>query len=170
MRMLLRSAFLTGILLTLLTLSSFALPVGEQAPDFTLENLSGQTVNLSDYRGRYILLKIGSTQCPTCVEQIKTIREIGNFLKEKDIVFLDVFLRDTKEMIEKSLKGEGFPMTAEALVGDYKVYKAYNVFLIPRVILIDPDLKIVRDGSVWSASDIKRQIDSLENTKPAEDG
>ncbi len=161
MRKLLPAVFLTGLILTILSLPTYALPVGSDAPDFALKNLDGQTVRLSDYKGRIVLLKIGSTKCPTCMEQLDAINEIGDFLKEKDVVFLDVYLRDSKEAIEKALEDESFPMTAEALIGDLAAYKAYRVYLIPRVLLIDRDQKIIRDGSMWPVSDMKRQIEEL---------
>nr|NIQ98518.1 TlpA family protein disulfide reductase [Desulfuromonadales bacterium] len=118
-------------------------------------------VRLSDYQGRFVLLKLGSTQCPSCLEQIETIQDLGEFLKKKDIVFLDIFLRDSEEMIRETMKGEKFPMTSEILVGDIDVYKAYRVFLIPRLLLIDPSGKVVRDGSIWPAYKMKQRIQEL---------
>lgn len=159
MRKLTSVALLTGLILTALPLATFALPTGSEAPDFVLKNLDGKTVRLSDYRDRFVILKLGSTQCPTCLEQIEEIREIDDYLEKKDVVFLDVFLRDSKEMIEKTVGDEKFPMTAEILVGDVDVYKDYRVFLIPRVLLIGPDGEIIRDGSMWTAYDIKRRIE-----------
>lgn len=155
----LAAALLVGLILTVSATSSFALSAGADAPDFALKNLQGQTVRLSDYKGRYVLLKLGSSQCPSCVEQVETIQDIGEFLKENGVVFLDIYLRDSQEMIEEAVKGEKFPMTTEILVGDLDVYKAYRVYLIPRVLLIDPDRKVVRDGSMWSASEIKRSLE-----------
>lgn len=161
MRKLSQAVFLTGLILTIFSSPCLALPVGTKAPDFALKNLEGQTVRLSDYKGRIVLLKIGSTQCPTCMKELEEIREIGDFLKQNDVVFLDVFLRDSKEMIMEAIGDEEFPMTTEPLIGDMDAYKAYRVYLIPRVLLIDRNLNIVRDGSVWSREDIKQKIRDL---------
>ncbi len=42
------------------------LPVGSEAPDFTLQTPSGATVRLSDYRGKAVLLEFFATWCPHC--------------------------------------------------------------------------------------------------------
>jgi len=165
MRKLFQTAFLTGLILTILSLPCLALPVGSKAPDFELKNIEGQTVRLSDYRGRFVLLKLGSTRCPSCQEQVDSIAELGDYLEKKDVVFLDVFLRDNKKSIVETVGDEDYPKTAEILVGDLDVHRAYRVYLIPRVLLIDPEGKIVRDGSLWTAYDIKRRIEKVSPDK-----
>ena len=38
--------------------------VGQPAPDFTLQDASGKTVKLSDYRGKYVVLEWTNPGCP----------------------------------------------------------------------------------------------------------
>ncbi len=47
-------------LVMLLTTSGHAAPVGpgDQAPDFTLQDLSGASYKLSDFRGKVVLLSL----------------------------------------------------------------------------------------------------------------
>ena len=56
-----KSFLLVGLLLVVLmglTRSSFALDVGEKAPDFTLPSTIGEKISLSQFRGRkYVLLE-----------------------------------------------------------------------------------------------------------------
>jgi peroxiredoxin len=42
------------------------LPVGAEAPDFALRTPRGETVKLSDYRGKTVLLEFFATWCPHC--------------------------------------------------------------------------------------------------------
>src|SRR4051794_32198653 len=45
--------------------AALAVPaVGQTAPDFTLKDTAGQTVKLSDYRGRYVVLEWTNPSCP----------------------------------------------------------------------------------------------------------
>lgn len=43
---------------------------GEKAPDFQLQNLDGETVSLSDFRGKKVVLNFWATWCPPCREEM----------------------------------------------------------------------------------------------------
>jgi hypothetical protein len=49
-------------------------------------------------------------------------------------------------MIEKYLGGAEHPMTFQALLDDGQVYKAYNVYLIPRLLVVDAEQSIRFDS------------------------
>ena len=123
-----------------------AIEVGVPAPDFKLKSVVGQEVSLSDFKGRLVILKLATTWCPTCKQLSAEIEKVGEFLKEKDVVFLEVFVQDSKEMIEKSLGDTEPPMIFHALLDDGQAYTAYNVYLIPRFLIIDAE-QVVRFDS-----------------------
>jgi len=47
---------------------------GNQAPDFTLENLEGEKVSLNDFSGRVVLINFWATWCPPCRAEIPDIQ------------------------------------------------------------------------------------------------
>ncbi|MFC7366287.1 MULTISPECIES: TlpA disulfide reductase family protein [Bhargavaea] len=53
---------------------------GEKAPDFQLENLAGETVSLSDFRGKKVILNFWATWCPPCREEMP---EMQSYYEEK---------------------------------------------------------------------------------------
>ena len=126
--------------------TAVAIETGTQAPDFKLKNMEGQEVSLSDFKGRLVLLKLATTWCTTCKQLSAEIEKVGEFLKEKDVVFLDVFVQYSQAMIEKCLGNTEPPMTFHALLDDGQAYTAYNVYLIPRFLVIDAE-QIVRFDS-----------------------
>jgi len=115
---------------------------GKPAPGFTLKDLEGNAVSLSDFKGRVIYMDIWASWCAPCIMQInrsKSLKE--HFRGEEDLVFLYVSIdQDTakwKRFIEErevsgthliSLKGE-----------EEEILEKYNVPSIPRFILIDKD-------------------------------
>ena len=117
--------------------AALAIETGTQAPDFTLKSLQGQYVSLSDFKGRLVLLKLATTWCPTCKQLSAEIEKVGEFLQEQDVVVLDVFIQDSAPMVEKYLGETEPPMTFFALLDDGQVYEAYNVYLIPRLLVVD---------------------------------
>lgn len=147
--------------LLLLPAPSRALDVGKAPPDFMLKTLEGKEVRLSDFKGRFIVLKLATTWCPTCQQQTGEFIQAGEFLKEKNVQVLEVFLQDTEEMVKEFMQGKTTEFPVLPLIDDGSVHKKYNVYLIPRVLLIGPDFVLRRDGSLITAYDLKKTIQSL---------
>ena len=141
---------------------AFAIKTGAVAPDFELPTLEGEKVRLSDYRGQVILLKLATTWCPTCQEQTEEIEKAGEFLAEENVAFIEVFLQDSKKMVREYLEGQQYPMPFVALLDDGSALKAYNVYLIPRVLIIGPDFKVRKDGSLMSADELIKMVKKIE--------
>jgi len=56
--------------------------IGFQAPDFTLADLNGQKVSLSDYEGKVILIDFWATWCPPCKDSIPFLESLYQRYKE----------------------------------------------------------------------------------------
>ena len=67
----------------------FQSAIGKQAPDFELQDLNGNTVKLSDYRRKYVVLFFneGSMCYPSCWNQIAEFAKDERFNKDDVIVF-----------------------------------------------------------------------------------
>lgn len=66
--------------------------VGEAALDFTASTLDGRSVNLSDFRGKVVVLETGSIICPQYVHRINPMNELAR--QYPDIVFLLLYVRE----------------------------------------------------------------------------
>ena len=60
------------------------------APNFTLTNLEGKTVQLSDYIGNLVVLDFWATWCGPCKASFPKMQEIVTKYKDKNVVFLFV--------------------------------------------------------------------------------
>ena len=147
-------------LFCLAPIAALAVATGETAPDFKLQDMKGEDVSLSDFKGRLVLLKLATTWCPTCKQLSAEIKNIGEFLKEQDVVFLEVFVQDSEKTIKKYLGDHQPPMTFHALLDDGQAYKAYSVYLIPRFLLIDEEQVVRFDSSGRNvmADDIRSMV------------
>ena len=63
---------------------------GTLAPNFTLPGLDGKMVNLTDYKGKVVLLNIWATWCPPCVEEMPSMEKLHQELKNEDFAILAV--------------------------------------------------------------------------------
>ncbi|WP_219420459.1 deiodinase-like protein [Pseudonocardia nigra] len=67
--------------------------VGQAAPDFTAQRLAdGTTVELSDYRGRTVVLETGSATCPMYASRIAPMNALAE--KFSDTAFLLLYTRE----------------------------------------------------------------------------
>jgi peroxiredoxin len=149
------------VLLLISTGTALAIEVGSTPPDFKLPTIEGKDVKLSDYQGRIILLKLATTWCPTCKQQSQEIAEAGKILAENEVVVIEVFLQDSEEMIREALAGQTFAMDHVALLDDGDARRAYAVYMIPRLLIIDRDFKVRRDGSLMTARDLIREVQAI---------
>ncbi|TFB23115.1 redoxin domain-containing protein [Filobacillus milosensis] len=77
--------------------SDVGLEIGSEAPDFELETLDGETVKLSDYRGKRVMINFWATWCPPCRAEMPDMQK---FYEEKDVVILAVNLFETESSIQ----------------------------------------------------------------------
>jgi peroxiredoxin len=152
-------------LLLLLPVLAGAVEVGKPAPGFTLKTLDGQSASLADFKGKVVLLKLATTWCPSCGQLSKELAALGAFLKEKDVVLLEVFLQDTPEMIARYLEGKSFPMTHRVMIDDdMQVYRDYSIYLIPRLLVVDRTQKVRYDNgasaTILPAAEIRKLIEA----------
>src|SRR6185437_3731476 len=63
-------------------------PVGP-AVDFALTDLSGQTVRLSDFKGKLVLITFWATWCPPCLKELPSLAELHQ-RRSNDVVILAI--------------------------------------------------------------------------------
>jgi len=146
----------------IVALPVLAVEIGSEPPDFILPNLSGEKVALADYRGKTIILKLATTWCPGCKQQVKEFAEVGPYLIENDIVLVEVFVADEPESVVKEyLQQRKFEVPTVALIDDGTVAQEYRLFGIPWVLLIDKDFKVQRNRGLITATDLQDQLQKM---------
>lgn len=74
----------------LLAGSSLLLAMEETAPDFALEDLEGNSVSLSSYKGKVLILNFWATWCPPCREEIPDFIKAYEEYKSEGLEILGV--------------------------------------------------------------------------------
>ncbi|MDY0268516.1 TlpA family protein disulfide reductase [Trichloromonas sp.] len=152
-----------SVLFTVLiaAVSASAVEPGSSPPDFQLTDIDGTPFKLSDLKGELIILKLATTWCPTCLQQSNEFIQAAAYLKEKNIRVVEVYLQDSGKMVRAYQDKTQYGFPHYTMVDDGQALKAYNVYLIPRVILINRDFKVMRDGNILTAGQIKAEFDKL---------
>ncbi len=103
------------------------LKVGTKAPAFTLQNQNKETINLSDFLGKKVVLYFyPKDHTPGCTRQACAFRDSYDEFKSKDIVVIGIS-SDTED-------------------AHLKFVEDYN---LPFNLLADPERKVIDEYGVW---------------------
>jgi peroxiredoxin len=129
------------------------LPLGSPAPDFSLPNVDGKTVSLSDFQGKAGLLVV--FMCNHCPFVIHVRPQLAQFAKEytdRGLGIVGISSNDVVEYpqdgpeamkVEHASAGYVFPYLYDAT---QSVAKAYRAACTPDFFLFDRDLRLVYRG------------------------
>jgi thiol-disulfide isomerase/thioredoxin len=125
--------------------------VGLTAPDFTLEDLGGNAIKLSDLRGQAVMLNFWASWCSPCKEEMPDLEAVFQQYKGK-VRILTVNLTNTERSIdevEKFLADNGYKMPV-ALDKRGEVATTYLVRGIPTSFFIDSKgiIRLIVPGSM----------------------
>jgi len=73
-------------LLVFLATLLMATPLTAEPVDFTLKDLDGEPVSLSDYRGKWVIVNYWATWCPPCLDEIPELVSLYEENKDKLVV------------------------------------------------------------------------------------
>ena len=111
---------------------------GNMAPDFTLENMDGEEVKLSDYKGKTIVLNFFGVWCPWCIKEMPGFMRAYSDYKDKNTEFLIVDVGDDKDKIKKYIDENKFDMNI-VLDTKQKASQKYRVNSFPATFIIDEE-------------------------------
>lgn len=109
----------------------------DYAPDFTLSDLDGNSVSLSDYAGTPLLVNFWATWCPPCRSELPLIQQYQDQYAG-DFVVLAVDGAETAEDVRSFAEAQGYTMMF-LLDTDYAVAELYQVRGFPTSVFIDAD-------------------------------
>jgi peroxiredoxin len=146
------------------TVTSQGADKGQPAPDFTLTDMQGQQVSLSDLKGKVVILNFWATWCPPCREEMPSMEMLYRKYKDQGLVILAVNVeKDGKQLVEAFLQRS--PYTFPILLDTQaEVQNRYKVFRFPETFIIDRNGNVVEKvlGAIdWTSGPAYKLINFL---------
>ena len=126
--------------------------IERKAPDFTLKSFDGETLSLSDLKGKIVVLEWFNFECPYVVyhyDEKNTMVDLANKYKYKNVVWLAI--NSTSHTTPEANKGFAekhklpYPILDDR---DGKVGKAYGAMTTPHMFVIDARGSIAYQGAI----------------------
>lgn len=131
----------------------------EEAPEFTVTDIDGNVLNLSDYRGQVVLLDMMSIPCESCKIVEKDLMDIYPDY-EDDVVFIsiDILVDDTDVELRKYREDHDIGWTIARDTDE--VMQKYSAHAIPRVVIIDKEgFATYENSGLTDESELRDQLD-----------
>lgn len=136
--------------------------VGDMAPDFTLNEITGKPVTLASYRGKVVLLEFWATWCPPCQMATPDLIKLYEKYNSRGFELLAVSIDESLESV-KAFAAEN-KINYRVLFDDKGVNDIYRVRSIPVSFLIDKRGTIISKHNGYSpemTDELAKSIESL---------
>lgn len=139
------------------------LKIGAKAPNFSLKTLDGKQVELSDYKGKKVMLNFWATWCPPCKKEMPDMEKYTQQAGD-DVVVLAVNIdpeNDVQAFVEDN--GITFTIPLDSQSAKNPVNERYKILSIPTTYFIDKK-GIIRNKviSAMTLKDMERNINSIQ--------
>ncbi len=135
--------------------------VGKKAPDFTLNDTSGNPVSLYQFTEKYVLIDFWASWCRPCrAENPGNVKLYAKY-KDKGLAIFGVSLDKDKEAWTKAIKKDGLTWTQVSDLQGWNCApaKLYGVSGIPHTVLLDENKIIIAKNLV--GEELSKKISEL---------
>jgi peroxiredoxin len=136
---------------------------GSRAPVFTVRNLEGEEISLSDLRGRVVFLNFWRTDCPPCAAEMPDLELVAKKFAGRKFAMMAVSMDlDTNEVARFYRQRH---LTMPAYIDPHqKISGKYNVKLTPESFVIDSTGKVAKyyiGAMPWTSPQMLAMLDGM---------
>jgi len=140
----------------------------KEAPKFNLKDLTGKAVDLSDFRGKPILLNFWATWCHACKEELPSMQRLHETMKKKGVQVIAISIdRANADRVQKYV--DEYKLTFPVLLDpNQETRRRYFIMGLPTSYLIDAQGKLrgfISGARKWDSESSKRVMQILLNNE-----
>lgn len=116
---------------------------GSIAPNFVLQSVDGDRIELKDLKGKGIFLNFWGTWCGPCKQEFPYMANQYEVFKDRGVEIVAVNVAESKIAVKNFMESYGvnFPV---AMDKDRQVTEAYDITPLPTTFLINPEGKVIK--------------------------
>lgn len=137
--------------------------VGEQVPNFSLTTFAGEEINLSDLRGKVVVINFWASWCKPCEQEAADLEAAWRSYQARgDVVFLGVDYVDTEPKAMAYLEKFSITYPNGPDLGT-RISQAFRIRGVPETYVIDQQgrLAFTQIGPFTSLAHVKSVVDPL---------
>lgn len=131
-----------------------------KAPDFKLKGEDGKFYQLSDFKGKVVIINFWATWCPPCRYEMPAMERAWKKLKGKGVVLLAINVGENENAIFE-FTGK-YPVTFPLLMDQQaEVVKKYKVSGLPTTYIITPEGMVTHramGGRLWDHPNLVKKL------------
>lgn len=118
---------------------------GKTAPDFTLQDLNGHSVTLSQVKAKVKIVDFWASWCGPCRLNNPSLKRIYSEYHDKGLEIISVSLDNVKDRWAKAVEQDGLPWINVSSLKGWKceVAQTYDVKAVPAIFILDGDNHII---------------------------
>jgi peroxiredoxin len=137
--------------------------MGSKAPNFTLKNLNGEDVSLSQYRGKKVILNFWASWCTPCKIELPHFQSVWDkYNPGADFVILTVAGSQSEESVIRDFIASGKYTFPVCLDPGEEAFNRYDLTSIPKTYFIDKGgvIRRIQQGMFTGPGEIEFMLSS----------
>jgi thiol-disulfide isomerase/thioredoxin len=137
---------------------------GKALPELTFTRFDGSKVNLSDLRGKPVVLNLWASNCAPCVQEMPAIERVHQELKDR-VTVIGIDTSDPSRSDAKKLAAKTGVTYDLAIDQDGQLAQALDFVVLPTTVLVDANGRVVTSHA--GALDEGKLTDLIDKSFPA---
>ncbi len=142
---------------------------GEPPPQFTLSDLTGKQVSLSEFQGKLVLINFWASWCGPCLSEMPALQRLYSRLKDEGFVILAIGVDDDAESLRKFT--EKYGLTFPVLFDEgSKIKRLYGLTGVPESFFVGRDGRLIMVPDPADNSPVVRIVGPRDWDSPTSEG
>ncbi|MFA5388562.1 MAG: TlpA disulfide reductase family protein [Candidatus Omnitrophota bacterium] len=126
----------------------------KKAPEFSLKDINGKQVSLSDFKGKVLIIDFWATWCPPCKQEVPHFIELYDQYKDKGLEIIGIALDWQGEKVVPKFVSE-YKINYPVVLGNDEVSGLYGgIAAIPTTFLVDREGNIIKKYIGYNAKEV----------------
>lgn len=154
----------TLCLLCIALLASTGAYANSSLYNLSFPNVEEQEIQLSEYKGKVILLNFWATWCPPCVKEMPSMQRLHDKFPEQDFEIVAISAGETQAAVESFMMSLDTELTFPILLDEKgRTFKDFGIRGLPMSFLFDREGKLIKTISGSREWDEEREVKLIEN-------